>query len=154
MPLKNRLKAQTMEKVTSTHTSSRKAEALNVRAGIMRLLKWDEQQYGEFQYDQGITYLQHYLKQDSHAADMLTRSRIFWNWWKNNWSNRDIALLQGAACTQVSTDAARLIYAELHDGCTLAAEIYPNGVVLGETYARMMGELINHETKSNAVQAK
>lgn len=108
---------------------------------IKRLLQWSDEEYGEFIYNCGIQYLHRYIKSESQAiVDHMVRSRIFWNWWKTHWNLRDRAFLDRKT-VNLATSTWRTIYYELHDPNTLAAEIYPNGVVLGESYNTMIAEL-------------
>lgn len=134
-----------MKSIISLRIKSRKKEADNLKATICRLLHWTELQYADFQFETGIAYLQYYIPRDQYGIDMLIREKIFWNWWKNHWNQRD----QGFA---IAVQAASLnkrieIYENMHDPRRLASAIYPNGVVLTNTYARMINELQDQHLK-------
>jgi hypothetical protein len=76
-------------------------------------------------------------------------SAIFWNWWKNHYTNRDENFIEQVVNTTFTRDEVRDIYLDTHDATTLARCIYPNGVVLNESYALMVTDLVKHETHSH-----
>ena len=106
------------------------------------MLYWDELQYAEFQYESGLAYLNFYIPNDAMAVDAISRSSTYWRWWINQWNKRDEQFLDTAF---LSIEARLAIYTELHDARTLAAEIYPNGVVLADSYKAMIGSYIKQE---------
>ncbi|NOS92480.1 MAG: hypothetical protein HOP30_11195 [Cyclobacteriaceae bacterium] len=113
---------------------------------VCRELRWTDVDYTQFQFEQAHAYLAAYLKGDEYSVSVMERRRIFWNWWKNHWNLRDGAFIEFAANAAFNVDDMRVFYTDIHDGETLAAEIYPNGVVLTESYANMVDELIKQET--------
>jgi hypothetical protein len=70
----------------------------------------------------------------------MVRSRIFWNWWKLHWYARDKAFAD-SYYKLMRLDCVQEIYESVHDARTLASSIYPNGVVLEESYAIMIEQL-------------
>lgn len=111
-----------------------------VQNRIVSLLRWDDDRYSRFLFESGNAYLYAYIKGEAEEViAQIKRSRSFWNWWKLHWEKRDIAFLDSAE--SVDWRLARQLYQNLHDAATLAGEIYPNGEVLGESYAKMIGEL-------------
>jgi len=108
---------------------------------VCALLEWTALQYAENQYHTGLQYLQHYIPRDPDGIDQLASNRIFWNWWKNRWLDRDEQFCNEG--TPTLTMATRLkIYSLLHNAEYLAREIYPNGIVLNASYAVMIDNVI------------
>lgn len=113
----------------------------NTATQVQKLLKWTEQEHSQFIYDCGLAYLTYYIKDEAEVIiSHMIRSRIFWNWWKANFRLRDQAFID-RKIVDLKTETWHLIYKELHDPKTLAAEIYPSGVVLGESYNTMIEQL-------------
>ena len=113
----------------------------NTATEVQQLLKWTAGEHNQFIYDCGLAYLTHYIIDESEVImSHITRSRIFWNWWKLNWQARDQAFIDRKV-VDLKTETWHLIYRELHAPKTLAAEIYPSGVVLGESYKSMIQQL-------------
>jgi len=107
---------------------------------VRRLLGWTEQQYCDFQYESGLEYLQAYIPDDQHGIDMLSRSRIFWNWWKNHWAMRDEQFISVA---EEYTKGNEKLYRTMNSSKALTSKIYPNAAVLEESYAVMIDNIIN-----------
>lgn len=108
---------------------------------IVSLLQWDDGRYEKFVMECGIAYLYAYIKDESdEVIGQIRNSKVFWNWWKLHWNNRDEAFLDSVT-DAIRKDIARQLYQQLHDPATLAAELHPNGEVLGESYATMISEL-------------
>lgn len=130
-----------------TRRNSRRDAKEALKRSVCELLNWTEMQYAEFVYHEGLAYLKAYLPGDAHAAGILERSPIFWAWWKNHWQNRDAAFLKH--CRERAINFKTELYNSLHDGAELADSIYPNSVVLNESYALMITELVNNETRQH-----
>jgi hypothetical protein len=116
----------------------------STRQQVMTLLRWDESQFAEFQYKTGKQYLQSYISSDPEGIDMLVGSRIFWNWWKNQWLARDMSFLTGNI-HKLNHATALNIYLCLHNPDALIHSIYPGGAVLEDSYAQMIRNLIKSE---------
>lgn len=118
---------------------------------VMKLLGWNEQQYATFIYDSGIAYLSYYIPDYPHVVSQITRSEIFWNWWKFHWEKRDkefMDVCDTTPCEEGSGNDLADIYQGLHDARTLAAGIYLNGQVLEESYANMIGCLTKEQVNA------
>jgi hypothetical protein len=118
----------------------RKDKAERLRATVMQLLKWSETQFGQYQYEQGMAYLRAYLLGDKYGMSVMERSRTFWNWWKNHWTNFDEGFVQSAR--DIDRPVREQIYFELHDGRILSGKIRPHKVVLEESHSIMVEDLI------------
>ena len=106
---------------------------------IMQLLCWTELEYAQFQYESGLKYLRTYIPGDEAGIYALERSRIFWSWWKNHWAQRDA---QYVANINEANSVARMreYYIWFNDPEYLIKTIYPNAIVLHDSYARMIDE--------------
>lgn len=51
---------------------------------VCQLLKWSQEQYAEYQYHCGQVFLNNWL-QSSHCVAVAEKSKVFWNWYKNQW---------------------------------------------------------------------
>lgn len=118
----------------------------NTKQRVLSILKWQENQFTDFQYRMGCQYLQGYISKDPDMIDKLVCNRIFWNWWRNQWLLRDIPFVD-SNIDKVSYATALSIYLNLHDPEVLVHSIYPGGAILEESYAAMMGNVIKSETK-------
>ncbi len=130
-----------------THVQERIRDASLMKLVICRLLNWTDLEYGEFQYKCGCLYLQHYISNDPQGIDELLQHKLFWNWWKNQWHNRDFAYMIDSEqqLDKLSISNKRLLYMHAHDPKMLAMEIAPNSIILGEAYKKMIGELVKME---------
>lgn len=116
--------------------------APDVQQQVQRLLGWTELEYADFQYEQGIAYLQAYIPNDQHGIDILLREKIYWNWWKNHWAIRDQDFIDVADDgTSCSHKTLCNLYRKFHSVKLLVDTIFPNAVVLGESYAKMIGQI-------------
>jgi hypothetical protein len=140
----------------ATHIATRRKIAAANKAKVIELLYWNEMQYCTFQYECGLAYLRHYITHDQWGQDMLQRSKMFWAWWLNQWAMRDndfvCQFTEGMAVNDdgvlqgwLSPGNLRIFYRYAHDPATLASDIYPNRVVLDESYNQMIASLIKDE---------
>jgi hypothetical protein len=144
-----------MKNLTTVRKETRPERAGRLRAAIIELLKCRDDQYNEFQFQSGTRYLQTYLHSDPAAADALCRSRVFWNWWKNHWTNRDESFLDLRRRYPVKDREMILqLYLQYNSGKTLAEDIHPHSSVLNESYAEMITEVVTIETKKQKVCTK
>ena len=130
-----------MSQPTATHINSRITEAAAYKQSICILLEWSKEEYTTYQYETGLAYLRHYLPNDAEGARMLEGSKIFWNWFKNHWANRDNGFIRSCIDYDDCVDNYRLLYEELNDARTLACAIYPSGVVMKESARAIIRDL-------------
>ncbi len=130
-----------------THVQERRQGASLLKSEICRLLEWTELEYAEFQYKTGCQYLQAYIPNDPQGIDELLNHKLFWNWWKNQWHNRDFAFMLDSEkeLSDLNIGNKRLIYMHYHDAVILSLEITPNSIILGNAYKSMIGQLIKKE---------
>lgn len=112
----------------------------SVQKAIQALLGWTVAEWAEYQYACGLQYLTKLAPEYPQVVTQISRSIIFWNWWKLHWEKRDIEFQERLYGDE---DKATLVdeYRELHDPRTLAAALYLNGQVLQESYAEMIGKI-------------
>src|SRR5665213_405590 len=83
------MQALQLQQKTATHR-----QALGDRQQrIQKMLLWTDLQYSTFIFETGMEYLELYIPTDRDGIDILSRSTIFWNWWKNHWDIRDMQYL-------------------------------------------------------------
>jgi len=133
-----------MGKAPSGHMNDRQTGIEGYKAQVCRILKWTELQYAEFQQETGIKYLRLYIPDDQAGADMLIRSRIYWQWWINHWQYRDASFLLATVET-LPVEDRRFLYKAVHEPEDLLSKFYPGKVVLDESYAEMIGRLFDAE---------
>ncbi len=86
------LKMNTIIKKNNADTIKRKN--LNNQQMVQALLDWDEERYCYFKYETGISYAKHITDNDIVGFNMIIKTRFFWQWWKNEWADRDAKFLQ------------------------------------------------------------
>lgn len=123
---------------TETQIQRVKNEMEVVKDSIIKMLHWSEMNYAEFMYETGLAYLQHYILGDEYGIAALERSRIFWSWWRNHWAQRDQRFMANISPANYAT--AEKFYRWWNDPKHLAGNIWPNSVILDESYAQMIGE--------------
>lgn len=114
---------------------------------IMELLRWSELEYATFIHETGLEYLELYIPNDRAGINALSRSKIFWSWWRNHWAIRDRDFIAAAENPDVYFFDYKEQYLFWHNPEILAGSIYPNAIVLGNSYA----EMIDHFNKSVVV---
>ncbi|KAA2245520.1 hypothetical protein F0L74_06055 [Chitinophaga agrisoli] len=112
---------------------------------ICGLLSWEQMEYAEFQHDTGLEYLRLYIPDDPDGQDLLIRSQIYWQWWLNHWLARDRSYILARVDCNLSTDERRFLYRALNNAGELVRDIYPNRVILEQSYAEMIGRLFDAE---------
>lgn len=109
-------------------------------------------------YEAGLMYLQLATKSSlpylygEEVADEISRSKTFWNWWKMHWGYRNMAFVEDMQLAEdrqrnVSAALAAQIYRQLHDPVQLIGGLTMNGIVLEDSYARMIGEINDYATQ-------
>jgi hypothetical protein len=138
-----------MKKLTTSGVNARKERASELRAFICALLKCTNEQYAELVYNEGLKYLKHYLPDDPEGREMLNRSRVFWNWWKNHFANRDEEFKGMVEAHPLlpthREEIMRQLYLNYNDGRQLALNLHPQSVVLEESYSDMIHKLLRKE---------
>jgi hypothetical protein len=90
---------------------------------IQQLLKWSDEQYGQFIYSTAIAYLHKYIPGDADGIANLERDKIFWGWFKNQWNIRDNEFLM--AVNGLCKDDARALYFDFNSSQSLVEDMWP-----------------------------
>jgi hypothetical protein len=136
-----------MKNLKQTVSQAHKDRAERLKGCICEILKCTQEQYAELVYNEGLKYLKYYLPDDAEGREMLKRARVFWNWWKNHFTNRDelfIDMYNKYDLTN-NTEEVLQLYLNYHDGQQLALNLHPQSVVLEESYKDMLHNLLTKE---------
>jgi len=135
-----------MKKLQTSGTNTRKEQASRLKAAICSALNCTVEQYAQLVYAEGLKYLRYYLPDDKEGQNMINRSRVFWNWWKNHWATRDAEFKSLLERYPVNDAEIRLqLYLQYNDGKQLAENLHPQSVVMEESYSEMISELLQEE---------
>jgi hypothetical protein len=125
-----------------TQVKQQQQKALTLKQQVCQLLQWADEDFAAFQYEMGLAYLKEYIPNDPHGADQLSRSKTFWNWWKNQWAQRDEKFIAMHRPNWKYEDTL-YIYLDEHNPAILIGTTHPNAVVLHQSYAEMMQLIID-----------
>lgn len=67
--------------------------AIETKHNICELLQWTEDYYTAFVYRTAMDFLVFYTNNDEKLIAKFEGNELFWNWFKNQWSNDDIAIV-------------------------------------------------------------
>lgn len=129
---------------TTTHIQQRRNAAIAAMQQVMDATGMTELQYCKAMYISGITYLEHYVRVEEDIK-RIERSRIFWNWWKIQWTIREEEYLTYALAHPVHM--RYYLWGKLHDPLILVQERTPNGIALGDSWSVMIGKLQRQEAE-------
>ncbi|MCC6290162.1 MAG: hypothetical protein IT249_19965 [Chitinophagaceae bacterium] len=124
----------------------------SIQKEVQSILGWTAQQWAEFVEQCGNDYLNVLMPEYPQVVSQITRSSIFWNWWRSHWERRDIEYLE-----QIDlADDRKIIdvlaeYNEMHNPDILAQALYLNGQILQESYAAMMQKILDAQNKKLVV---
>lgn len=117
----------------------------NIQRAIRSILGWTEEQYSQFIYDCGLAYLWKIAPEYPQIRSQISKSAIFWNWWKMHWENREKEFLEKVDDLNIMLIEPVEEYKELHDPRTLAEAIYLNGQVLQDSYVNLISEITTEQ---------
>lgn len=117
----------------------------NIENKILDLLQQTEDWYNELVIDTGMAYINEQVGEYPEVKKQIIKSRIFWNWWRSHWQDRDEQFLEECETWHTTTEKYRLVYENHNDARTLAAALYLNGQVLQESYAVLMDRIIKNQ---------
>jgi len=129
-----------------------------IKQEIQRLLNIDELHYGNLLMDKAYEYLNSIMRLDAWGIKILTSCPMFWKWWVNQWEHTDRiwyfdTKMEGRMylTTQQQMDY-RQSYDNMHAVELMVA--YPNKLVMEETYAIMVGEIIDSKNAIHGVSTQ
>ncbi len=93
--------------------------------------------------ENAIIYLKEVMGCDEWATGNITKSRLFWDWWLNQWERRDqIIELPTSQTYEINAG----IYKSWHD--PLRLNIRPHTVILRDTFDKMISRVIDKEVNN------
>jgi hypothetical protein len=113
-----------------------------LRVQVQHLLGWDDLAYSSFQQQMGLDYLAHHYG-DSPLVDRIPEHREFWSWWMIHWTRREFEFIE--LSTMLFAHELEPYYIDIHDPEQMAYRMH--GVVLDQTYERMISHLVDNATK-------
>lgn len=115
--------------------------AINKRE-VLKLLRWDELAYHQFQYDQAFAYLFETFRMDEYWIKYITQTPEFWKFWINEWNLIDARYF----IPQVydATERAEQLYRKMHQPQFLNS--YPHRDVFDQAYCQMIGATLDFHT--------
>jgi hypothetical protein len=114
---------------------------------VCKFTGYTDQQYTQMVYDNALTYLTAFMPEYPAVHKEITQSVIFWNWWKEHWERRDKEFVEQMTENYHSAADCIEYHKAIHDPVALASGLFLNGQVLQETYAKMIGDIMNNQTK-------
>lgn len=112
-----------METKTQTHKEVMQEKADRLKALIIERLEITELDYCQFQFEFGLAYLKAYKPDDNGE---VRYNKLFWNWWKNHWSQTDELFKMCLINRNFNLSSARALYTSFHDPLIMAKEIRPH----------------------------
>lgn len=90
----NTMEDKSIKKVPHVRAISLEMQA--IAALVQGRLGWDEERYNHFQMEAGYEFLKVLLSplkgDQSTDEKLLSHSRLFWGWWRNEWHKRDLSI--------------------------------------------------------------
>lgn len=117
-----------------SHTFAIKTIQQVTRWQVMKLLQWDDLQYGDFQMERAYAYIEHTIGHDVWGVKELKETASFWAWWRNHWHKRDMQFVQDAK--KLSIEERVLFYEITHDA--EAIEFTPHATIIADAFAKMI----------------
>ena len=115
-----------------SHVQEIKSIQQFTRDKVMRLIGWDNLQYGQFQMAQAEAYLDYHIGADVDGVQMIRESAQFWAWWRNHWHKRDMQFVEEV---KDMDEAERVLFYEItHDA--EAIEFTPHSAIMHHTFAK------------------
>lgn len=130
---------------TKTAIQQRRDTAKAVVDQVCHILGMTEEEHFFLRTDCMVEYLKQYLPGDVCKDDrqQLQSSRYFCKWWNNHWLLRDEEFLMLAYTDNghlnYGLQTLEVVYKMLHNPVKLAEAMTPNGIVLENSYAEMIG---------------
>ena len=120
----------------------------NIEQQVLALLRWNQEEYNDLVLNEGIAYINRLVPDYPEVKKQILKNKIFWNWWRNHWQQRDQQFLEECEGWYTTLEKYRLVYANHNDGATLAAALYLNGQVLEQSYAELMQQIIKKQKEA------
>lgn len=128
---------------TETYINERKELFFHVQRTVCFVLKISEVNNNEHIHRAGLQWLEFNIM-DEVFRRTLAGSRLFWNWWRNQWAMRDLQYLNSIEKGDTDADKKEN-YLWSHNPRMLSGGIHPMSIRLQKSYAKMIGYLIERE---------
>ena len=106
---------------------------------ILNLTGFTELEYNWMQYEQGLEWLKL-----NDANWVFEGCKLFWNWWKNQWSIRDNAFVKKIAPLNLTTKELKMIYQHKNNASILMGMDEP---ILHKSYSHFV-DVVRREVTS------
>lgn len=113
----------------------------------MKLLGWDDLQYGKFQMEQAYAYLDYAIGLDEWGVQQISETASFWAWWRNHWHKRDMGFVADAK--KMSLDERSLFYEITHNA--EAIEFTPHRVIMDASFAKVIYQETHKQRKEKTI---
>lgn len=105
----------------------------------MRLTGLSEYEYNLLQFEVAIAFLKHECNHDETGVSIMSRTDLFWSWWKNLYQQRDTLWLQAGYKTYDE-------YKKWQSAKNI--NLYPNRFIYEKAYSEFIATL----PRNNAVE--
>jgi hypothetical protein len=122
----------------TSHIEQVRQDAATLKTEVLNILGWDELRYAEYQEAMGRRYLEDVVGAGPEYTEEITRSGLYWSWWKLHWMRRDREFLDMSGL--LFRHEHEGYYMELHQPGTMVFR--PHSVVLEASYANMIHRLV------------
>lgn len=139
-----------MQQTKTTRIQERRNAAVAAMQQVMEATGVTRMQYCRMMYASGLTYLEHFVRIPEDVA-RFERSRLFWNWWKIQWTIREEEFL--GYVLGHPYHMRHFLWCKLHDPLLLAQERTPNGIILGDSWCVLIGKMRDDEAEKDRHRA-
>lgn len=117
-----------------SHAFSIKTMQQVTRRQVMKLLEWDDLQYGTFQMERAYAYIDLTMGADVWGVKELKETASFWAWWRNHWYKRDLLFVDEVKNLSVTE---RVYFYEItHD--IDAIDYTPHTSIITDAFSKMV----------------
>jgi hypothetical protein len=140
-----------------TAANQRTAQIQTAKQQILAAVGLTNDEYCEMQYHFGLSFLA-YKCQGEFSEGRIVGSKIFWNWWVNNWAMRDEVFLEENQNMQVDENGNfiyhnwvnKSAYLLCHNPYELSSKIDKYGEMFHKAWLQIL-TIINNEFIKQAV---
>lgn len=104
---------------------------------VVRLTKMSKEKYNNLLFETGIEYLKAESNGDEQGISLMSKTEVYWKWWRNVWGNRDLYWLEmvkegKCSCTEKSYASWQSIE---------KIDSYPTTMIYQQSYSRLMNKI-------------
>lgn len=108
---------------------------------ITALTKLQEFEYCQMQHEVGTEWLK-----ANKAEWVFEDTKLFWNWWKNQWAMRDVAFLTEFSDPRLPAYLILLSYRN-HHRIEHLMSVYPTNRILEKSYSDLTTQVVKQARK-------